>query len=172
MNGNIAKVYWIEGPWPGRLAIVSRPRGGEGLEDDVRIWKEADLDVIVSLLTPDETVQWELAAEGQLCQKCNIRFLDFPIEDHGVPISQADTFELASKLHNALASGQGIGIHCWGGIGRSGLIAACVLVRGGVDPNEALHRVSVGRGSPVPDTSEQRDWVMEFGTGSFRVRGA
>jgi protein-tyrosine phosphatase len=159
---NSTKVYWIEGPWQGRLAIVARPRGGDWLEDDVRTWKEAELDVIVSLLTRDEIVQWELAEETQLCQTYNMLFFSFPIEDHGVPTSQADTLELAGKLHNALAGGQNVAIHCWGGIGRSGMIAACVLVRGGLEPNEALRRVSVGRGFPVPDTPEQREWVTEF----------
>jgi len=27
-----AKVYWIAGPWQGRLGIVPRPRGGDWLE--------------------------------------------------------------------------------------------------------------------------------------------
>jgi protein-tyrosine phosphatase len=155
-------IYSISGPWKGQLAIVSRPRGGDWLDDEVRAWRESGLDVIVSLLTADESVRWELAEEAQLCQTCNMQFLGFAIEDHGVPKSQVDTFQLASKLNRALASGQNVAIHCWGGIGRSGMIAACVLVRGGIEPNEALQLVSTARGSTVPDTPQQREWVIEF----------
>jgi hypothetical protein len=28
-------LYWIEGPWTGRLAISARPRGWDWLQDDV-----------------------------------------------------------------------------------------------------------------------------------------
>lgn len=28
--------YWIPGPWPGRLGIVPRPRGGDWFEDEMR----------------------------------------------------------------------------------------------------------------------------------------
>ena len=155
-----ATIYSIDGPWKGQLAIVARPRGGVWLE--VRTWREAALDVIVSLLIPDEFVDLELTEEAQLCQKYNMLFLGFPIRDHGVPTSQTNTYELANKLCNALAGGQRVAIHCWGGIGRSGLIAACVLALGGIGPNEALQRVSAARGASVPDTPEQRRWVIEF----------
>lgn len=161
MNGSLT-IYSISGPWNGRLSIIPRPRGGNWFEDEVRAWRKAGLDVIVSLLTPDEIVRLELAEEAGLCQIHNVLFLNFPIEDHGVPKSQADAFEFASKLHNALASNQSVAIHCWGGIGRSGMIAACVLVRAGVEPNEALRRVSAARGSAVPDTQEQQQWVIDF----------
>ncbi len=53
-------------------------------------------------------------------------------------------------------------IHCRAGIGRSGMLAACVLVKAGLDPEAALQRVSEARGCPVPDTEEQRAWVFAF----------
>jgi hypothetical protein len=31
-------IYWINTPWPGRLAIVPRPRGGDWLEEEVGAW--------------------------------------------------------------------------------------------------------------------------------------
>ena len=58
--------YLIEGPWPGRLAIVPRPRGGDWLEDEVRAWKEMGFDVVVSLLTRDELDELGLVAEAAL----------------------------------------------------------------------------------------------------------
>jgi hypothetical protein len=47
-------------------------------------------------------------------------------------------------------------------IGRSAVMAACILVMLGMTANDALHRVAQVRGCPVPDTPEQRAWVEQF----------
>ncbi len=54
-------VYWIEGVPTGKVAIVPRPRGGDWLEDEVRAWRAAGIDVVVSLLTDDEVRELGLA---------------------------------------------------------------------------------------------------------------
>jgi protein-tyrosine phosphatase len=156
------KSYSINGPWKGRLAIVPRPRGGDWLEDEVRAWREAGLDVVVSLLTTDEIADLDLDQEANYCEAHDLQFLQFPIPDLGVPSSREAGLDLLGKLDKALAAGKGVGLHCRQGIGRSGLIAASLLVLSGLDPQMAFQRVSTARGFPVPETSEQRDWVIEF----------
>jgi protein-tyrosine phosphatase len=156
------ELYWIEGPWPGKLAISLRPRGGDWLEDEVRSWQQSGLEVIVSLLTDDETVGLDLAQEAELCQVHGLQFLAFPIVDRGVPSSRWATLEFVRKLDDALAKGKNVAIHCRQGIGRSALIAACLLALSGTKPETAFQRVSAARGCPVPETLEQRKWIMEF----------
>ena len=155
-------IYSIEGPWKGRLAIVPRPRGGDWLEDEVQAWQESNLDVIVSLLTPSETQELSLADEAALAQGSGLRFLQFPIPDYSLPSSFEDARAFVEMLDAALTGGENVGIHCRQGIGRSSLIAAAVLVLRGTDPEEAFNRVAAARGRPVPDTSEQREWVTNF----------
>src|SRR5262249_30239083 len=46
--------------------------------------------------------------------------------------------------------------------GRSSLVAACVLASCGERPEAALERIARARGRPVPDTAEQREWVLRF----------
>lgn len=156
------ELSWIEGPWPGRLAILPRPRGGDWLEDDVCSWRQAGLDVVVSLLTHDENVDLDLTQEAGLCQAQGLQFLSFPIEDRGTPTSRRATLDLVRKLEKALTQGKSLAIHCRQGIGRSALIAACLLVLVSVDPETAFRRVSAARGCSVPETAEQREWVREF----------
>ena len=42
------------------------------------------------------------------------------------------------------------------------MLAACVLIALGTDPDAALTRIAVARGLPVPETAEQRQWVLDF----------
>jgi protein-tyrosine phosphatase len=151
--------YWIAGPWKGRLAIVPRPRGGDWLKDEIHSWHEAGLDTIVSLLTPDEIDEFDLDREEELSQAQDIEFISFPIPDREVPTSRQAMIDLAHKLETALASGKGVGLHCRQGIGRSSLIAACVLIASGKNPAEVFEGISKARGRSVPDTVEQKEWV-------------
>ena len=153
--------YLIEGPWPGRLAIVPRPRGGDWLENEVRAWKKMGFDVVVSLLTTDELDELGLADEADLSRAQGLQFCEFPIPDLGIPKSSAAARELVDNLRSDLDGGKQIAIHCRQGIGRSGLIAAAVLVLSGVEPEFAIRQVSAARGLSVPETAEQREWVLE-----------
>jgi len=155
------EVYWIPGPWRGRLAILPRPRGGDWLADDVRSWRQSGFDIVVSLLTPEEANELALAQEEQHCKANGIQYVAFPVADRGVPSSPAATLDLVSRLDKALAEGKNIGIHCRQGIGRSPLIAAYLLVLSGMDLESAFQQVSSARGYSVPETTEQREWVTK-----------
>lgn len=157
-----AELYWIEGPCPGRLAIMPRPRGGDWLEEEAASWRRMGIDVVVSTLTKEETAELDLASEEEICTKGKIAFIAFPIEDRGTPPSRKTTLDLVRRLEPELALGKKIAIHCRQGVGRSALLAACVLAASGVDPASAWERIAAARGCSVPDTSEQREWVVRF----------
>lgn len=154
--------YRIAGPWSGHLAIVSRPRGGDWLGEDVCSWREAGLDVVVSLLTHDENTELELHQEELLCRAQRIQFHAYPIQDRGVPTSRKATADLVRKLEKALEAGKSVAVHCRQGIGRSSLIAALLLVSAGIDPEAALAKIRQARGCTVPDTLEQSNWIKSF----------
>jgi predicted protein tyrosine phosphatase len=156
------QVSWVHGPWPGRLAIVARPRGGDWLEAEAGSWARSGLDIIVSLLTAEEAAEFGLAEEAAFGRLNGIEFLNFPIPDRGVPVSRGDTLKLVKELVAYLAAGKNVGIHCRQGIGRSGLIGACLLISLGMTPQVAFQAFSAARGCPVPETTEQRQWVEAF----------
>ena len=156
------ELYWIEGSWPGKLAIVPRPRGGDWLEDEVQAWRKAGLDAVVSLLTQEESADLDLARETELSHARGIQFIEFPIPDRSVPLSRRATLQLLRELRQLLAQGKNVGLHCRQGIGRSAVIAACLLIFLGVEPEAAFQRISVARGCTIPETTEQRDWVVAF----------
>ena len=164
---------WIGSVEPGKLAIVPRPRGGDWLPDEVRSWTRSGLDVVVSLLTPEEESELDLVAEAAQSRALGLEFKAFPIPDRGVPSSRRDALRFFETLTERLAAGKAIGVHCRQGIGRSALVAASLLALAGVPPNLALERISVARGRAVPETPEQRRWVEDLAEFPVRAgRGA
>ena len=156
------KLFWIDGPWTGRLAIAPRPRGGEWLQDEVESWRLNRVDVVLSLLTPGEITEFTLEEERELCRKNEIQFLSFPVSDRDVPSSGEAFSGLVTNLAEGLAEGKTVAVHCRQGIGRAGLVAIGLLTLSGVDLPSAIQRVSAARGCAVPETPEQLQWITEF----------
>src|SRR5579872_4847752 len=99
-------LFWIPGPWKGRLAILGRPRGGDWLEAEVDGWRDAGLDVILSLLEMDEAEQLGLKDERLLAESTGLQFFSFPIPDRGVPPSTPDAMKLLTEATSALDAGR------------------------------------------------------------------
>lgn len=149
-----------------RIAITPRPRGGDWLADDMAFLKKAGVQVIASALTPGEILELDLIEEKHYCVQQGLKYFTFPIEDRSVPMELAEFHRFIDKLHVETQKCLAIAIHCRAGIGRSSLIAACLLIRRGFLAEEALCKIAEARGLPVPDTPEQRAWIVEFSKGS------
>jgi hypothetical protein len=122
----IPDLFWIPGPWRGRLAISGRPRGGDRLDDEIRGWRSAQVDSVVSLLEKSEEIQLELAQEGQTANANGIRFVSFPIADRGVPTSVRSAVQLLRSVNHALEQGENIAVHCRQGMPRRVSCRWCV----------------------------------------------
>jgi protein-tyrosine phosphatase len=158
----IAEIFWTKEEYPGRIALIPRPRGGEWLEDETAAWSNAGLDIIVSMLDAEETHAFDLGREAEFCAANGIEFVPFPITDRGVPILNKEFLQLAEKLKTLLLQGKNIGIHCRQSIGRAPLLAAVLMTLFGIEPAEAFRQLSAVRGVEVPETNEQRKWVEQF----------
>ena len=156
------EIYWLDGAWPGTLAVGSRPRGGDWLKDDIANWKRARVNAVLSLLTPEEERDFDLNDEAGEVRTQGMEFTSFPIPDRQVPRSEAKWADVLEEVARALSAGKNVLVHCRQGIGRSGLVAACLLVKKGMSPGAAMDSVSAARGIPVPETAEQRDWIDHY----------
>lgn len=71
----------------------------------------------------------------------------------------------------ALAAGEGVYVHCWGGIGRTGTVVGCWLVRHGLDDGDPIRRIAELRQlvldsfMPSPQTTAQRQMVTGWKRG-------
>jgi protein-tyrosine phosphatase len=150
--------YPIPVPPPARLSTMPRPRGGDRLDDEMLALRHDGVDILVCLLTSAERDELALAQEPAAATRAGLDFHAFPVVDFGVP-DRAEIQPLLDLLTSRLEEGRHVAVHCRGGIGRSSLIAAALLVQLGSSVEEAWQVIAEARGVPVPETDEQRRWL-------------
>jgi protein-tyrosine phosphatase len=155
-------LHWADGPWPGRLTLAARPRGGDWLEDELAAWHRAGIDVVASMLTPEEERDLDLQQEGNLTRALGMDFVSLPIPDRETPPSEAAAIATIEELNRKLSKGKKIVIHCRQGVGRAGMIAACLLIANGIPVEQAIESLSAVRGIEIPETPEQGKWINHF----------
>lgn len=156
------ELHWVDGPWPGKLALASRPRGGEWLDEEMAGWHRAGIDTVLSLLTPEEEQELDLKREAREAKAQGMKFVSLPILDRQVPNSESEVSAALDRIDADLSAGKNVVAHCRQGIGRTGLVAACLLVAKGLSPAVAVNTLSAARGTPVPETAEQRRWIDHY----------
>jgi len=154
-----SELYPIGGSWRGKLFLSSRPRGGDWLEDEVLGWRRNGVDTVVSLLTNEEEQELDLLEEESEVRKHNLAFASYPIPDRGIPSDASSFFEFLEAIQRDLQQGRNVLVHCRQGIGRTGLVAASLLVQNGMEPVSAIQEVSEARGIQIPETPLQESWI-------------
>ena len=138
---------------------MPRPRGNDWLCDEIKGLKYLGYDLVVSFLERSEEIELELTEEKSVCEQNGIEFLSFPIADRCVPVD-VEFFNLVSNIYHKIIQGKKAILHCRGGIGRAGITASCILIKHGLSGCAAFQEVSESRGLQVPDTVEQKNWVL------------
>jgi protein-tyrosine phosphatase len=97
----------------------------------------------------------------------DVRHTRFPIYDGAVPASDDLTFAILDFIDKRIKEKGCVYLHCWGGIGRTGTIVGCFLVRRGVAAEAALGKVeyswrSMNKYDPYwtsPENELQKNYV-------------
>lgn len=155
-------IYWIGTRPKVTLAVVSCPRGDSRLRSDLVELKVGGIDTVVSLLEPDEAAWLGLGDEGLMAEEVGLNFISFPIPDANVPLNSVMFQSFVTDLASRVSSGERIGVHCRGSIGRSTVTTACTLIQLGFSAHAALAAVEAARGCAVPDTLEQERWILHY----------
>lgn len=134
------------------------------LDTDLRdLRQRCGTDVLVSLLRPYEYDLLGIRDLAAIAHRHGMEVRPFAIDDMSVPRpAEREAFhQLVADLRDALASGRNVTVHCRGGLGRSGLVAACVLIHGGESAESAIARVRRHRPGAI-QTRDQVRYVRDF----------
>ena len=159
-----SKIYWLNEKeiTENTLGIMARPRGNDWLEDEIKGLAHRGVNYIVSLLEYHEKIELGLEKEKIYCTENNIDFIRFPIEDVNTPKNENGYLKLIGELINHLNNDKRIVIHCRMGIGRSSVLAGGILIKKGIEPANVFDKISKHRNLNVPDTEEQKEWVLKL----------
>ena len=123
---------------------------------------------ILCLLNPSELRTLGVHPEmyDQVCSKRNVKLINYPIIEMAAP-SDAAEFDreiVDRKLVSEIKTGGSVLVHCRGGVGRAGLVAACLLLRlGVVDSTEsAVARVRHFRDPRSVESQIQINFVRRY----------
>lgn len=149
---------------PGALALTMCPgrrdRGREASRDLADL-RAAGFDTLVCLL-PDDELHWlgvpDLLAQAT-AQGFGVR--QVPVVDQQAP-GWPETCGLAEWIGARLAEGAKIVMHCRGGLGRAGTVAACVLIDQGHTADDAVAAVRAARDARAIETAEQLRFVQRY----------
>jgi ADP-ribosyl-[dinitrogen reductase] hydrolase len=141
------------------LGIPSGPWKRD-LELDLHVIRDWQAQALVTLI---EDFEFELLSVPELPEKVRefgIPWLHLPIVDVRIPDRAfEEEWETAGEeLRQILREGGRIVLHCRGGLGRTGLVAARLLVEFGMAPHEAIRRVRAARPGAI-QTREQEEYV-------------
>lgn len=162
-------VFWIPFEADIFLGTMEHLQGGAdlmdeaaALVDEAAALVDEGVTTVVSLLTLEEVDVLGLSQEEKILGQSGIQFLHYSIEDRSVPPSVADFLKICASICEQLLAGERVAIHCRYGIGRSSLMAACIMLCLGEDPDSIFERISEVRGQAVPDTVEQKEFFENF----------
>ncbi len=168
---------------PGRLGLTFAP-GKKQRHAFTGVW-ERDLatdlialrddfktNLLVSLIEEHEFTHLRIPTLREQAALYGMEVLWFPIRDQSVPTSSGQFHQAVQLIVEHLSEGKTVVIHCMGGLGRTGLVAAAALVATTeLGPQEAVAVVRRARQGAI-ETPAQAEYVSEFHRHLQRLRSS
>jgi len=129
--------------------------------DTIRDWGAV---AVVTLLEPKELTLLRVEHLGEEILRRNMLWFHLPIADVSTPNKRFEQeWDVAGeKLRSLLRSRSDVLVHCRGGLGRAGMVAARLLVELGMEPTTAIASVRAVRPGAI-ETSDQEKFVLDIG---------
>lgn len=133
------------GPWERDLA------------QDLDVIRDWAAKAVVTLVTPEEMKYLKVPGLGGDVRSRGIEWWHLPIPDGHAPDEdfEARWVEAGAAIRNHLRSGRDVLVHCKGGLGRAGTIAARLMVELGTPPEDAIRLVRESRCGAIENRAQE-----------------
>ena len=160
----IPNSYWVS---PGRFAAGEYPGAKDPSQAAARLRTllRAGIGHFIDLTEPEEPLEpYKGMAEEEAGRLgVTVGYERHPITDVSVPRRPERMIAILDAIDAALDEGKTVYVHCWGGVGRTGTVVGCWLVRHGRTGEGALDQIAewwqgvekVYRKPESPETYEQ-----------------
>ncbi|MDP3815261.1 dual specificity protein phosphatase family protein [Pseudomonas sp.] len=149
---------------PGQLIFTPCPGTKDSsIASALATLKQAGAEALLTLMP---TAELELNGASELpalCAELGLAWLQLPVADEQVPLADFDAAweQAREQIRELLADGRSIAIHCKGGSGRTGLIAARILIDQGIARSEAISLVQALRPKAIQHPAHA-GWIAQF----------
>ena len=131
------------------------------LELDVAALRQWGASLVISLIEDAEFSELRVEKLPDMLREANVEWMHMPIVDYAAPNLEFDLRweTLGPQLQARLNQGERILVHCKGGLGRAGTIAAKLLIERGISVDEAMQLVRKARSPEAIQTTEQEQYL-------------
>ena len=147
-------------PCPGTKAV--------SVADALKSFKEAGAQAVITMMTMDELIENQADAIPSLCAELGMDWYHLPVEDGcapDAPFAQAFALQKAILL-DLIESGATIVIHCHGGSGRTGLMAAILMLELGYAPTQVKTQIQQIRPKSLTSAVQDNYLIEQYAYGS------
>jgi|TARA_Y100000310_G_scaffold126822_1_gene125844 protein-tyrosine phosphatase len=140
---------------PGRLEQFSDGAHRQrDLAEDLAMVSDWQPDLIVSLV---ELHEFEFLGVGQLPEefKKQFQWQHHPVRDLGAPSDAVQENSPLAQWFSSVCRGERILLHCAAGLGRTGTVAARLLMMSGQDADAAIQSVRAARSGTIESATQE-----------------
>lgn len=117
------------------------------LDDALKTLKAAGATAVITVMPDSELAKNQVSDMSSRCAAQGLAWFHLPVADDQPPADDFETLWAAQQdeILRRLKAGERIAIHCKGGSGRTGLIAASLLIKLGLPLTQATAQVQALR---------------------------
>lgn len=146
----------------GMTILPGRKDRKRNLESDISVIKKQNIKKVICLISPDEFTQYGVPGLLEKYKASGLDVKHVSIVDQGIPTAE-EVKKLTSEINTSVTNKEKILIHCVGGLGRTGLLAACYLKEyRKLSAAESIQKVRQSRSPRAIESEAQEKFVQEY----------
>jgi len=133
------------------------------LDTDLKVIRDWGAKALVCLIEEQEFTELGVIDLPEKTKSSGIAWHHLPIQDGSVPDSsfEEEWENVREHIHEIIYAGDKVVLHCKGGLGRTGLVAAMILVETRMDTDEAIRTVRFARQGAI-ETAQQVFYIKNY----------